>query len=254
MGALRVTTLPILSDNYAYLLEWDDGMAVVDPGEGEPVLEAVLAVGKPLEAILLTHYHGDHVAGLETVSRGAGCSMVLGPAEGKLPSVTRPMADGDHLALGPCDFQVMSTPGHSRSDTSLYAEAEGIVFVGDTMFCGGCGRMFEGPPETFHRSLQRLAALPEDTMMFCGHEYTLDNLAFTRSLNWRREEVARRLAAVNEGLAAGCPSVPSTIGEEMRTNPFLNVGDVGLQRILGAESDGMDAEVFARLRKRKDQF
>lgn len=254
VGDCRVTILPVLSDNYCYLLEWDEGVAVIDPGEDGPVLTAVRNSGKRLEAILLTHYHGDHVAGLEAVSQATGCRTVRGPEEGRLSSVTCPMVDGDCVAVGPCEFQVMSTPGHSRSDTSLYAKQEGMVFVGDTMFCGGCGRMFEGPPETFHGSLQRLAGLPDGTLVFCGHEYTLDNLQFTSSLRWREDEVEQRMSVVKSALASGRPSVPSTIGEEKRTNPFLNAGDEGLRRVLEVQSDVADAEVFARLRRRKDQF
>ena len=253
VGPFRITVLPILGDNYCFLLEWSDGLAVVDPGEAEPVLAFVEASGKTLQHVLLTHYHPDHTSGVSLVCSKTGCREVLGPAEGRISAVNVAIADSDRVPIGPVELMVMATPGHSRCDVSLYAEKEQVVFVGDTLFCGGCGRMFDGPPDLFHHSIQKLAELPGATRMFCGHEYTIDNLNFSRMLGWRDLEITERLHRVEEGLQRGRPSVPSTLGIEKRTNPFLNADDVELRQILGMESEP-SVKVFAELRARKDRF
>ncbi len=246
--------LPIRSDNYCYLIEWSDGLAVVDPGEARPVIEWVRSRDKPLHHVLLTHYHIDHTDGVDDVCRATGCESVVGPAVNRIASVTETIGDGDRVVVGPGEFLVMTTPGHTDADITLVSREGGFAFVGDTLFGGGCGRMFDGPPAVFQRSLQRLAAFPESTRIFCGHEYTCDNLRFSLSLPWRADAVTERLHQVEDGIRAGNPSIPFTIAGEKQTNPFLNLDDLDLRQVLNMESDIPVERVFGALRGRKDQF
>jgi len=254
---VSVATLPTLSDNYTYVICWGEEAAVVDPGEAEPVSQFLAAQSRKLVQVLITHSHHDHVGGIPALRQATGCEVV-GPHDERIPALSRSVEDGDTVAVGPLRLRVMATPGHGASDISFYAEnvqagKPGMVWTGDTLFCGGCGRIFEGTPAMMWDSLSKLAALSEDTLVFCGHEYTRENLRFALSVDPDNASLAQRMEATQKMREKDKPTVPSTIGVEKRTNPFLRAGEPAIRAVLGME-DASDAEVFAELRRRKDRF
>jgi hydroxyacylglutathione hydrolase len=241
MQALSVTILPAFSDNYMYLLEWGGEAVAVDPAEPGPVLNRLREQGLTLRAILNTHHHQDHVAGNEAVKAATGC-RVIGPRDPRIPALDEPVGDGDEVEIGSLCFSVMGTPGHGRCDVSYVLASPPrppILWCGDTLFVGGCGRLFEGTPAAMWDSLQKLAALPEETQVYCGHEYTVDNLAFALSVEPQNEAVRARLEEVKALRGRNEPTVPSTLFLEKQTNLFLRSPDV---------------QSFAELRARKDRF
>ncbi|MCC6748653.1 MAG: hydroxyacylglutathione hydrolase [Deltaproteobacteria bacterium] len=256
---MRVVTVPILSDNYSYLVICDETRraAVVDPGEADPIRRALRDEGVELEAILCTHHHGDHVAAVEAFSQEGRC-RVYGPASegGRLPALSHPLEDGGEVAVGRLRGRVMATPGHTLG-SAVYL-FEGAVFTGDTLFGGGCGRLFEGDAPTLYASLQRLAALPPETELYFGHEYTLKNLQFARGVDPENPDLLARIVGAEEARAAGRPTVPSTVALERATNPFLRCGEGAIVAHLGldgAEAAGGDpVGVFARLRELRNVF
>jgi hydroxyacylglutathione hydrolase len=244
--------LRALESNFIYVLEDPEGVAAIDPGEAGPVRNFLQERGLRLDLILNTHHHGDHVGGNEAL-RKSGPAEVAGPDRDGIPGLDRRLGEGDTVEVGRTRLEVLATPGHGRTDPSFYAEADGALFSGDTLFCGGCGRLFECGPEVMWASLCRLARLPDETRIYCGHEYTVKNLEFARSVEPEREQVAERLEEARRLVREGQPTVPGTMGRERDTNPFLRAGSPDLKRALGME-DAADVEVFAELRRRKDAF
>ena len=250
-GPLAVTLIPS-SDNYIYLVQWDGGGAVVDPSVAGTVLQAAERQGVDVGLVLATHGHGDHVAGIPKLKRMTG-AQVVGPRGARIPAVDREVGAGDRIALGPVEAEVMETPGHTRADITYYLAGAGAVFCGDTLFAGGCGRLFECRPEVMWRSLRRLRDLPDETRVFCGHEYTETNLAFAASVDPDNAVLRSRIDRVSALRQSGRPTIPSTIGEEKATNPFLRSDAAEIQRSLDLEG-AAPVEVFAALRARKDLF
>lgn len=251
-----VEIVPLLSDNYGYLLSdpATGAVAVVDPAEAMPVLERLRARGGRLDWILLTHHHGDHVAGVPELVAATGARVAGAAADAhRLPPLDRALAEGDRIAVGGCEARVLATPGHTIGHIAYLFEASGDLFCGDTLFVMGCGRLLEGDAATMWTSLQKLAALPEATRVWCGHEYTLANARFALSVDPDNAALVERTRTVEGLRAAGRPTVPSTIGEERATNPFLRAGDPAIRRRLGLEGAD-DVEVFAALRRAKDGF
>ena len=252
---VTVTVIPVLFDNYAYLLVDGSEAAVVDPGEAFPVLQIIKGSGLNLTTILNTHYHGDHAGGNEELKQETGC-QVIGPDDTRVPGLDRAVTDGDTVTFGSATMEVIATPGHTRSDVCYYMpscldDKPGAVWTGDTLFIGGCGRLYEGSPELMWESLLKLAALPPDTLVYCGHEYIIENFEFALTVEPDNQIVRRRLSDIRERRKAGRPTVPSTIREERLTNPFLR----GVNPEMGA-AIGMPhanaVEVFTELRKRKN--
>jgi hydroxyacylglutathione hydrolase len=215
---MDVTVIPALEDNYIYLLVAGHEAAVVDPAEAEPVLRELEQRRLKLTHILITHDHHDHVAGVPELQKKTGAQIITG---------------GDAFHAAGAGFEILQTPGHTATHISFYSRDAGILFCGDTMFCAGCGRLFGLTPALMFNSLKKLAALPDDTKVYCGHEYTRDNLRFAASVEPENEDVARCLRELRT------PSVPSTIGLEKKTNPFVRSRSV---------------EEFAERRRRKDVF
>ncbi len=256
---MKITALPAFDDNYIWLLDDGREAAVVDPGEARPVIEHLEARGLTLTAILLTHHHADHTGGAAELAARHGLP-VHGPASGRIKPVTRPVRQGDSVELGPLGrWRVMETPGHTLDHIAFHNPdlGGGALFCGDTLFGAGCGRLFEGTPRQMQVSLEAIRALPDDTLIYCGHEYTEDNLRFAARAEPGNAAIRERAALSRAQRARGEPTVPSTLRLEKATNPFLRWDSPELRanvaRRLGhAPAD--DAAMFAAVREWKDAF
>ncbi len=237
---LNVTIIPILSDNYCYLLENAGKIGIVDPGEAAPVIDYLEMHSLTPDVILNTHHHADHIAGNRDIMDRYDCTLV-GPASetARIPGMTHKLQEGDHYEFGDETFRVMETPGHTKGHICLYGEKSQILFCGDTLFSLGCGRLFEGDAATMWNSLQKLSALPDDTLIYCGHEYTLANGEFCLSEDPDNADLQNRMEEVKSLRNEGKPTLPVSLEMEKKTNIFLR-----------AES----AEDFKKLRELKDSF
>jgi hydroxyacylglutathione hydrolase len=230
-------------DNYIYLCRTADGAFVVDPGQAAVVLGALKARGGQLTHLLLTHHHGDHTGGTARLRELTGC-RVMGADRVEMPLIDTIASGGEDFVIGGLHVRTLATPGHTRDSVCYFLPAQPgnptpIVFTGDTLFVGGCGRVFECDAGTMWRSLSKLAALPEETQVYCGHEYTEENYRFAARFFPHDAEYACRLAEAQAAVRSGRPTVPSTIAAEKRANAFLRAESV---------------ESFAHLRSMKDRF
>ena len=253
-----IEPLRAFSDNYIWLCDDGAGRAfVVDPGDPAPVRNALEARGLTLEAILVTHHHFDHVGGVEALKAETGCT-VYGPDNPDLPFIDRRLSDGDTVTVLGMAFEVLTVPGHTLDHIAFFSAAPTpVLFCGDTLFAGGCGRLFEGSPAMMHASLQRLAALPAATAVYCAHEYTEANLAFASAAEPANEALAARVDEVRRRRERDEPTVPSSIELERETNPFLRPDTDGILAGLsaaGQEPAGDSVGRFAQLRAWKDSF
>ncbi len=254
MARLQVETIPILRDNYAYLLtEPETGStAVVDPGEAGPVLTALEQRGRRLDWVVLTHHHHDHVAGLKEIKQRSGCKAVGPRGEyNRIAGLDLTVAEGESFALGHAIAEIFETPGHTAGHVCYYFPDDPVLFAGDTLFVLGCGRLFEESAAAMWSSLGKLAALPPETKVYCGHEYTLANARFALTVDPDNAELAARARKIEEARERGEPTVPTTIGEELATNPFLRADSAAVRRHLGMRDDPA-AAVFGEIRRRKD--
>jgi len=255
---LDVRPIPAFKDNYIWLMRGADprAVAVVDPGDAAPVLAVLAAEGLTLSAILATHHHADHVGGVPALIAETG-AVVFGPGRERMPAESTRLGGGDRArlpALG-LEFEVLDVPGHTAGHIAYYGH--GALFCGDTMFSAGCGRLFEGTPEQMLASLDAFARLPEQTRVFCGHEYTLANLRFAMTVEAGNADIEAYARQATEWRASGRPTLPSTIGLEKRVNPFLRSRHENVK--LSAERRAGRAlptpvAVFAEVRSWKDTF
>jgi hydroxyacylglutathione hydrolase len=247
---MKVVPVPCLKDNFAYLVIDGDGRcAVVDPGEAAPIEAALARENARLTAVWATHHHADHVGGVpELVKNRPGLEVVIGAKDAaRTPNVTRALDDGDEVTLGTLRARCIHNPGHTLGAISYVVED--CVFTGDTLFGGGCGRVFEGDAAMMHASLMRLAALPPDTKVYFGHEYTASNLRFAAAVEPENPQLAER----TRGLKT--PSTPSTIADERATNPFLRAASPSVVAAAGSRGAAPDpVSVFAAVRAWKDNF
>ncbi|NIF18371.1 hydroxyacylglutathione hydrolase [Pantoea sp. Cy-639] len=258
---IQIDALPAFSDNYIWLLQdtANRRCAVVDPGDAAPVLAWLGAhPGWVLADILVTHHHHDHVGGVEALKAASG-ARVCGPAHERIPARDLALEDNATLQVLGLEFQVMAMPGHTLGHIAYYTAQSPtpLLFSGDTLFAAGCGRLFEGTPEQMHQSLQRLAALPAETLVYCTHEYTLSNLRFARAVEPDSEPVRRRFEDVTRLRADNRISLPSNIGLERLTNPFLRTAEISVKQKADewkGHSNTSQAAVFAALRSWKDVF
>jgi hydroxyacylglutathione hydrolase len=238
---MEIVAVPVLTDNYVWLIHNDETgeTAAVDPSVSEPVLDAAAARGWSVTQVLNTHWHPDHTGGNEGIKAATGCTITA-PAEAKRVSqVDRVVVEGDRVTVAGAECAVWEIPAHTAGHIAYYFEDEGMIFVGDTMFAMGCGRLFEGTAEQMYSNLQRIAALPGDIRIYCGHEYTLANARFAAHAEPQNEAVSARLDQVKGLRDRGLITLPTTVAEERGTNPFVRASNV--------------AE-FARLRAEKDSF
>ncbi len=254
MARLQIEIIPLLRDNYAYLLFEPETQttAVVDPGEAGPVLATLERRARRLDWAIITHHHADHVNGLAEVKRRTGCKAVGPRAEfAKIPNLDLTVAEDESFVLGHAVAQVLETPGHTLGHVAYYFPETPAVFAGDTLFVLGCGRLLEDSAETMWRSLGKLAALPPETKIYCGHEYTLANARFAVAIDPENTELSARARRLEQLRERSEPTVPTTIGEELATNPFLRADDAKIRERLGLRGEPA-ADVFAEIRRRKD--
>jgi len=261
MPIQAILPIPALSDNYIWLVRHGDRAVVVDPGESAPVIAACTSLGVTVDAILLTHHHGDHVGGVTALIKQYGCK-VWGPATEQLPHCDVRVKAGDQVTLPALDIalKVIDVPGHTAGHIAYAGRAGGaehVVFSGDTLFAGGCGRLFEGTPAQMLGSLDRLESLPLETSVFCGHEYTLANLRWALAVESDNPALQDAYLRAQTAREHGHPTLPSSIERERQTNPFLRTRR---PEVIAAASQwaGRQLEspvdVFAALREWKNQF
>lgn len=256
MVKLEIYQFPTRADNYGVLLHDPEtgATAAIDAPEAEPIFAALADKGWDLTDILVTHHHGDHTAGIGALKKKFGCT-VYGPAReaGLISGLDVEVKEGDTVAVGRADATVIDTRGHTRGHVSYHFPDEAAVFVGDTLFSVGCGKLLEGDAPTMWGSLSKLASLPPETRLYCGHEYTGTNCRFALTIEPENEVLQARTAEVAANDANGRPSLPTTIGQELATNPFLRASSPAIQARLGMEGQPLEA-VFGEVRRRKDRF
>jgi len=257
---MQVTPIPQLADNYAYLNidESTQKAGVVDCAEAEPVRNAVRAAGVALVAILPTHHHWDHVGGNEDLLKHGRLEVYgyKGQAE-RIPGCTREVEEGDRITLGTLSARIIFIPAHTTGHVAYYFETEKKVFTGDTLFAGGCGRLFEGDAAMMMRSLGKLMALPDDTEVYFGHEYTEKNLRFALTLEPNNTALREKHAWAVEQTRLHRPTVPTTIASEKATNPFFRWTSAELRASIRRQFPSLpddDVSVFAKIRALKDSF
>lgn len=254
---IQISALPAFTDNYIWLLQDHSTQrcAVVDPGDAAPV-QAWLDAHPDwvLSDILITHHHHDHVGGVQAL-KNATNATVYGPASENIPARDQALNDNDQISVLGWDFDVYAVPGHTLGHIAYYHH--GLLFCGDTLFAAGCGRLFEGTPAQMHHSLGRLAALPEDTLVYCTHEYTLSNLKFAVAVEPGNPDIAARLEKVSRQRGEGIMTLPSTLALEKLTNPFLRTAETSVKQKAderNGQRNQTPSEVFAALRAWKDTF
>lgn len=256
---LTVTPIEAFTDNYIWCIQKDQqpGVYVVDPGDGDAVLKALSARGLELAGVLITHHHFDHVGGLDALLAHRQV-QVLGPHNPAITQITQRLGAGDYAEVLGCRFQILHVPGHTLDHIAYFHDGDSpLLFCGDTLFAGGCGRIFEGNPAMMYASLQSLAALPAKTQVFCAHEYTLSNLDFAYAVEPDNEALKARIRLDQQARAQGIPTVPSTLDTELQTNPFLRCDSPAVCQQM-QQHDQIDPSdpiaVFAAVRSWKDNF
>ena len=256
LQAVSVVPVAAFKDNYVWTLRNASHAAVVDPGEARPVLDYLRRENLRLAAILATHHHPDHVGGIAELRRSFDVP-VYGPKNEPIATLTRPVAEGDEVRIPELGvtLSVLDIPGHTRAHIAYYGA--GALFCGDTLFACGCGRLFEGTAEQMYASLSKHAALPDDTKVYCGHEYTLANIGFARAVEPDNSALDQREARDRKLRAEGKPTLPSRLGEEKATNPFLRCLEPAViesaNKYLGARVAD-PVRVFAAIREWKNRF
>ena len=254
MAALEIELVPCLKDNYAYLIHDSDAglTAIVDPSEPDPVRKALSARGWKLTHILNTHHHFDHTGGNVPLKETTG-AVIVGPGKDRdrIPGIDVGVDESTNWTFGARSVRVLEIPAHTRAHIAFVVDD--AAFTGDTLFAMGCGRLFEGTPAMMWTSLSKLMHLPDETRIFCGHEYTLNNGRFAISIEPQNAALVSRMRDVEAARARNLPTIPSSLGLEKKTNPFLRPDSAEIRRSLDLE-DADDVTVFGEMRKRKDSF
>lgn len=250
----EIALIPAFQDNYIFVLRDENNAIVIDPGHSSAVLTYLERERLNLSHILITHHHHDHIGGIADLCNRFRC-QVFAPIgnQGQIDGVDRWVKDGEVLSIGSLVFNVIATPGHTLGHICYFEPQRQVLFCGDTLFSAGCGRLFEGDARQMWTSLCKLKALPPSTQIFCAHEYTAANLRFVESLHWQNDNLQMFNHKISRLREQSLPSIPSTIGQELLVNPFLNADSLEIKELLGMERS-QPFEVFAELRKRKDRF
>lgn len=254
MAKLEFYQFPCLSDNYCVLVHDSQSgdTAAIDAPDANAVKEALAQKGWNLTHILVTHHHYDHTDGIKPLKSETNCHVIGPEAEAsKISSLDQTLSDGQSFSFGGEKVNVISTPGHTLGMINFHFTESGVVFTGDTLFALGCGRVFEGDKPMMWNSLQKLMTLPPETIVYCGHEYTQANAEFSLTVDPDNKALQSRAAEIIELRTKGKPTVPTTIGVELETNPFLRPSDPAIRAHLGMQN-ATDAEVFTEIRDRKD--
>lgn len=253
---LQIHQIPVLRDNYVYIARdpKSGACAAVDPSAADPVLAALDALGWRLTHILNTHHHNDHVGGNLALKEATHCTIIGHTRDAsRIPGIDRGVAEGDEVVIGTEAARVIEVYGHTRGHIAYWFAQSHALFCGDTLFSLGCGRLFEGRPEEMWASLLKLRALPDDTKVYCAHEYTAGNAAFALTIDPANPALIKRAAEVRDLRARDLPTVPSTIGAERLANPFLRADDARLKEAIDLPA-ASTVEAFAEIRRRKDVF
>jgi hydroxyacylglutathione hydrolase len=249
----QITSIPFLSDNYAWASHDGKSAAIIDPGEAGPVRSFLENNNLALSYVLITHHHADHCGGTAALKRKFTGCIVIGPDDARLSIADDPVHGGEERDVLGLPMKVIAAPGHTKTHVLFYFPSNQALFTGDTLFSAGCGRLFEGSALDLFQSLVKCAALGDDTLIYCGHEYTEENFKFALTVDPSNTAIIDRLSEVKELRRQGQSSVPSTLRKEKIINPFLRVKEPAIRKKLGMES-AEDVEVFARLREMKDRF
>ena len=254
--ALTLRAVPCLSDNYAYLVhDAESGRtAVIDAPEAGPIIDTLTAEGWRLSHILITHHHNDHIGGVEELRASTGAQVAGAAADAhRLPPLDAAVSPGDTYGMGSARADIIEVPGHADNHIAWYFPDAGLCFTGDSLMALGCGRLFEGTPEQMWASLQRINALPGDTLICSGHDYTAGNARFALSIEPDNRALQDRIAGFDADRAAGKPMAVVPLDTERATNPFLRAAEPHIKGLLGM-AGAPDAVVFAEIRRRKDAF
>lgn len=251
---MEILQLPVLSDNYAYLLLGTKHTALVDSGEAEPVIRALEQRGRKLDYIFNTHHHPDHIGSNIELKERYGCEIYGSAKDAKrIPGITKGLGEGDEFEFDGQVVRVMAVDGHTIGHIAFYFPETEAVFSGDVIFSLGCGRLFEGNPNQMWNSISRLRALPPETKIYGAHEYTLDNAGFALKAEPENAELREMVARAETLRRGGNPTVPTTVAEESAANPFLRPESEAIQKFLKMEGRPL-AEIFGALRATKDRF
>lgn len=255
---LKISPINAFSDNYIWLIQTNEGNTLVDPGDSEPIISTIDKLGITIDDILITHHHFDHIGGLESLKPLIKGS-VIGPKNNAIDLLDKQVGEGDIIKSIGLEFSVFEVPGHTLDHIAFYSETEKeVLFCGDTIFSGGCGRVFEGTFEQMNHSLEKLTSLPSKTEIYCAHEYTLSNLKFAllaepKNLNLKEYQLNSTDKRNNN-----IPTIPTTLGRELQINPFLRVAEISLREAISDKLDSSNqasnAEVFGFLRSWKDSL
>ena len=253
---IQIDQFTCRADNFGVLMHDSESgeTALIDAPEEATILEAVKRTGWKPTMILTTHHHIDHVEANLSLKQKFNLKIIGPKAEAdKIPGIDEQVKEGDVIRFGSEEIRVIETPGHTAGHVSFHLPKAKVAFTADTLFALGCGRLFEAPPPVMYASLKKLAALPPETVVYCGHEYTLSNARFALTIDPQNEALKASAAKIEKLRSEGEATLPTTIGEELETNPFLRWADPAIRKHLGMEG-ATDADVFAEIRKRKDNF
>lgn len=254
---MKILNIPIFKDNYIWIITTpSNDCIIVDPGDGKPVIQFLERNNLSPKAILLTHHHWDHTGGVTELSAAYPGLSIFGPQETSATRSNQLALDGTKITAAGIPIQLIATPGHTLDHLSYYlvnGHKRPILFCGDTLFSAGCGRLFEGTAKQMYNSMQKLANLPDNTQIYCAHEYTVENLIFARMVDPGNKFLARYQKKIGQARNRGYPSLPTTLWVEKKINPFLRCHEQNIQNTIGF-SGAAAWEVFTELRRRKDDF